>query len=112
MQSKYLVAYSEKILRFLSSVTFYHLFGVQTQTLAIESLGLEYQLHSLWKFLFFQNAAFLGILKTQEPSSKPSENRHYCFFPKLFARFICYKIVLYGNPTIFPVFFSLECVSG
>lgn len=44
MQSKYLIAYSEKILRFLSTVTSYHLFGVQTQTSAIESLGLEYQL--------------------------------------------------------------------
>ena len=117
MQFKYLIAYSEKVLRYLSTVTSYHLLGVQTQSSAIESLVLEYQLHSLLKFSFFPNTAFLCILKTPKPSAKPSSNRHCCFFPKLFASFICYKILQHDNYTIFlpfyfAVFFNLGCVSG
>lgn len=103
-----LIAYSEKILTQLSTATSYHLFGVQMQRSAIESLGLESQLHSKGSSCFSKRQHFLASSKHRSPLLNPG-NQHCCFFPKLFAGFICYKIVEYGNPTIFCILQSGVC---
>lgn len=61
--------------------------------------------------LVFPKCCISWHSKHRTPLLNPG-NGHFNFFPQLFAGFVCYKIVEYGNSTIFLMFSVWGMLAG